>query len=537
MANIAALLKRIESGTLSYEEKLSALSQVEQSLQDMRQKKQEAIQSNVMLIVDALKQMQVKVEQQLEEAKAIVPQKGPKGDKGEKGDRGLDGVPGKDGRNGIDGKDGKDGNDGISVTDAKIDFDGSLVITLSSGREINVGEVLPLDVSDKIKVIANGGGTSQTVVDTLTSLQNQINTLTGIDGVLGDMAQQNANNVAITGGAINGATIGATTPNTGKFTYLTYTSQSSAPSTPANGFTLYANSGNAMTWKGANGYLRTFDGTSNTADRVYTLPDSNGTIALTSNLGTIASQNANNVAITGGTINGTVIGGVTPAAGTFTTLTATGQTNLGGSSTAPSFRATAGDNPPNTMWIEAKGASTADSAIYLGVGGTSTKPLIISNSANPISFRTTTIGGTANEQFRVSHTASAVNYMQVTGGATGSNATISAQGSDSNIGLTFATKGTFGMSFNNGSGGSIVQYTQNGATSATTNFLRFTNFNGTGGTPSISSQGSDTNIDLALTPKGTGVLAFGTYTAGIVAQAGYITIKDSGGTTRRLLVG
>jgi hypothetical protein len=32
-------------------------------------------------------------------------------------------------------------------------------------------------------------------------------------------------------------------------------------------------------------------------------------------------------------------------------------------------------------------------------------------------------------------------------------------------------------------------------------------------------------------------LGFGTYTAGVVAQAGYITVKDSGGTTRRLLVG
>ena len=34
-----------------------------------------------------------------------------------------------------------------------------------------------------------------------------------------------------------------------------------------------------------------------------------------------------------------------------------------------------------------------------------------------------------------------------------------------------------------------------------------------------------------------GVLNFGTYIAGIVAPAGYITIKDIGGTTRRLLVG
>jgi hypothetical protein len=46
-------------------------------------------------------------------------------------------------------------------------------------------------------------------------------------------------------------------------------------------------------------------------------------------LGSIATQNASNVAITGGTIDGTAIGGVTPASGTFTTLTSTGATNLG----------------------------------------------------------------------------------------------------------------------------------------------------------------------------------------------------------------
>ena len=43
-----------------------------------------------------------------------------------------------------------------------------------------------------------------------------------------------------------------------------------------------------------------------------------------SGLGTMSTQNANNVAITGGAIDGTTIGGSTPAAGTFTSLTATG---------------------------------------------------------------------------------------------------------------------------------------------------------------------------------------------------------------------
>jgi len=39
-------------------------------------------------------------------------------------------------------------------------------------------------------------------------------------------------------------------------------------------------------------------------------------------LGTMATQNANNVAISGGNINGTVIGNSSPQAGAFTTLTA-----------------------------------------------------------------------------------------------------------------------------------------------------------------------------------------------------------------------
>jgi len=35
----------------------------------------------------------------------------------------------------------------------------------------------------------------------------------------------------------------------------------------------------------------------------------------------------------------------------------------------------------------------------------------------------------------------------------------------------------------------------------------------------------------------TGTVKFGTYTAGVIAQTGSVTITDSGGTTRRLLVG
>jgi hypothetical protein len=49
------------------------------------------------------------------------------------------------------------------------------------------------------------------------------------------------------------------------------------------------------------------------------------------------------------------------------------------------------------------------------------------------------------------------------------------------------------------------------------------------------------NGTLTYTPRGdllsVGNLKFGTYTASAVAQTGYITVTDSDGTTRRLLVG
>jgi hypothetical protein len=140
---------------------------------------------------------------------------------------------------------------------------------------------------------------------------------------------------------------------------------------------------------------------------------------------------------------------------------------------------------------------------------------------------------TAQEQLRISHTASAVNYVQVTGSATTASPVVSAQGSDSGIGLTlqaksasivFLTRSTNGRSFNILDSALPVNYLQVAGTTA-------------GNAPILSSQGSDTDIDLALTPKNAGAVRFGTYTASVLTPTGYITIKDSGGTSRRLLVG
>ena len=154
MANIKELIQSIESNDSSFDEKLEAITKMEETLVAMRQQEEKAVQDNVDLIVEAIKVMENKVTAQLEVAKSIVPEKGNKGDKGDKGADGRQGIDGKNGQDGVDGKDGIDGKDGVSVSNAQIDFDGSLVITLSTGQEINVGEVVAPELAEKIKVIS-----------------------------------------------------------------------------------------------------------------------------------------------------------------------------------------------------------------------------------------------------------------------------------------------------------------------------------------------------------------------------------------------
>jgi len=170
MSNIRELIKSIEAADSSFDEKLDAINKMEETLVAMRQQEEQAVQDNVDLIVEAIKVMENKVTAQLEVAKSIVPEKG---DKGDKGDGGLDGRQGIDGKNGLDGRDGKDGidgKDGVSVRDAKIDFDGSLIISLSTGQEINVGEVVAPELQERIKLVTSGGaGISESGVATLTN--------------------------------------------------------------------------------------------------------------------------------------------------------------------------------------------------------------------------------------------------------------------------------------------------------------------------------------------------------------------------------
>ena len=181
-----------------------------------------------------------------------------------------------------------------------------------------------------------------------------------------------------------------------------------------------------------------------------------------------------------------------------------------------------------TGFVQLSGGTTP----YIVAQGSTNANLSLGSNGTGTIFVRTNGGGTT--QAAVTHTASAVNYLQVTGASTGNDPTLSVQGSDTNINFAFVSKGSSVYTFAS-QGGSNRQFRIDGA-SASVNYLNVSG-SGTGSAPVLSALGSDTNIDLAFTPKGTGNVRFGTYTGTILTPTGYVEIKDSGGTVRRLLVG
>ena len=108
---------------------------------------------NASVIVAAFKKIEEKLNKKYDEllrTPALVGAQGPQGQAGKDGKNGKDGLNGLNGKNGVDGKDGADGKDGVSVVDAYIDFDGSLVIKLSDGTDIDAGRVVSDAVAKEV---------------------------------------------------------------------------------------------------------------------------------------------------------------------------------------------------------------------------------------------------------------------------------------------------------------------------------------------------------------------------------------------------
>lgn len=119
---------------------------------------------------------------------------------------------------------------------------------------------------------------------------------------------------------------------------------------------------------------------------------------------------------------------------------------------------------------------------------------------------------------------------------TGGRAQIRAQGAAAAVGLAYYAKGTgnhrfvVSSSINNPVGEMVPQDVN------PVNYLRL-NGRSSGNSPSLQALGADTNLNLPLIPKGTGLVSFGTHTAlSGETVTGYIMVADSSGTTRKIAV-
>jgi hypothetical protein len=161
MNNLQEYIKKLQDSDASFKEQEEALQAIEKAiLEGKKQKKEATTAKNASVILAAFKKIEDKLNKKYEEllrTPALVGEQGPQGLAGKNGKDGLPGKDGRDGKDGVDGKHGVDGKDGVGVVDAKIDFDGSLVITLSDGNEIDAGKVVAESVAKEFNAFMTRG--------------------------------------------------------------------------------------------------------------------------------------------------------------------------------------------------------------------------------------------------------------------------------------------------------------------------------------------------------------------------------------------
>jgi hypothetical protein len=205
---------------------------VNNSVSEVKQMQQRKAAENAQLVIQSLKKIDTDIREKFDNVTNVLEKRVSTIKDGRNGINGKDGRDGKDGRNGKDGlngkqglqgpkgQDGVDGVDGVSVNDAHIDFDGSLIIGLSDGKLLNVGEVVSQDLQERIKIVTSGGagGAGGDVVGPTSATDNAISRF---DGTTGKLVQNSVVTIGDTGNvsgvgtlSVSGNTIISTTDNT-----------------------------------------------------------------------------------------------------------------------------------------------------------------------------------------------------------------------------------------------------------------------------------------------------------------------------------
>jgi hypothetical protein len=352
--DVENLAKELILKNMTPEQQMAVLDSVRQSVVQAKEVQKRKIGENVDLVVQALKKIESDIRSRFDDVGNSIEKRvasiqdgrdgadGKDGRDGKDGKNGRDGAKGDRGERGQDGRDGVDGVDGVSVSNARIDFDGSLIITLSTGVELNVGEVVSPDLAESIKVITNGGGTSQYVLDTLASLQTQI------DNLIPSQTGNSGKYLTTNGSALSWASVAGALSYQGTWNAFTNT-PTLASSTGVNGYYYIVSTAGSTNLDGITdwqiGDWLLFNGT------VWQKIDqSNLVTSVNGQTGAVSVGTVTSVAATAGT-GITVTGSPITSSGTLTitntapdqtvALTGAGTTSISG--TYPNFTITSND--------------------------------------------------------------------------------------------------------------------------------------------------------------------------------------------------
>src|SRR3990167_4090176 len=139
-------------------------------------------------------------------------------------------------------------------------------------------------------------------------------------------------------------------------------------------------------------------------------------------------------------------------------------------------------------------------------------------------------GAKAREALILVNTASAVNEITVTQAATGNAVQIAASGGDTDVGLDLSSKGTGSVTLWTGAKAREALILVN--TASAVNEVTITQA-ATGNAPAIAATGGDTNIDLTLSGKGTGMPKLDTHYGAWTDDTDAATITFNLATTNR----
>ena len=241
--DVESLAKQLILKGMTEEQQNAVLESIKTTMGNARTVQKQRIGENVQVVVQALKKIEADIKSRYDETGKAIEKRvagikdGRDGQDGVDGRAGKDGRPGRDGAvgprgiDGLNGSNGIDGVDGISITDAHIDFDGSLIITLSDGKLLNVGEVVSQDIAEKIKVINTmSTNASLTIEDEGASISGSVRTINFVGAAVtasasGDEVTVNVSSgtgtvtsVAVSGGSTGLTTSGGPITTTGTIT-------------------------------------------------------------------------------------------------------------------------------------------------------------------------------------------------------------------------------------------------------------------------------------------------------------------------------